>query len=135
MNILFVCELNSVRSVMAEGILSKRLGHKANVESCGLTPEVPNNFMITIMKEVDVDMSGHEPRGFSDVEGVDFDRIIAFTEKAKDRAESVLGAENPEIELWNVPNPGEGSFDVRAMMNNYRAIRAHIEARIDREFA
>ena len=135
MNILFVCELNSVRSVMAEGILSKRLGHKANVESCGLNPEAPNDFMITIMKEVDVDMSAHEPRGFVDVKDIDFDRIIAFTQKAKDKTEAVLGAENPEIELWDVPNPGEGSFDVRAMMNNYRAIRTHIQARIDREFA
>lgn len=134
MNILFVCELNSVRSVMAEGLLSKRLQHKANVMSCGVNPEVPNDFMIAVMKEIDIDMSGHTPRGLADVKDEDFDRIIAFTQRAKLGAEAILGAENPEIELWAVPNPGEGSYDVRAMMNNYRAIRDNIDARLAQEF-
>lgn len=134
MNVLFICQLNSVRSPMAEGLLRKRLGSKVNVKSCGLTPDDPNDFMLTIMKEVGIDMTGHEPLALEDVQHEHFDRIIAFTTGAKAGAEAVLGSGGPEIELWAVPNPGEGSLDVRALLNNYRAIRTNIDARLGREF-
>lgn len=134
MNVLFICQLNSVRSPMAEGLLRKRLGSKVHVKSCGLTPDDPNDFMLSIMKEVGIDMTAHEPLSLQDVKGERFDRIIAFTESAKAGAEAVLDANHPEIELWAVPNPGEGSLDVRALLNNYRAIRSNIDARLAREF-
>lgn len=134
MNVLFICQLNSVRSPMAEGLLRKRLGDKVNVKSCGLTPDDPNDFMLLIMKEIGVDMSDHQPLSVEDVLGQSFDRIIAFTAGAKAGAETILGKNHPEIELWAVPNPGEGSLDVRALLNNYRAIRSNIDARLAREF-
>lgn len=134
MRVLFICQLNSVRSPMAEGLLRKRMGSKVVVKSCGLTPEGPNDFMISIMKEVGIDMSQHEPLAVADMKSDDFDRIIAFTAGAKAGAEAVLGDAGPEIELWAVPNPGEGSLDVRALLNNYRAIRSNIDARLAREF-
>jgi len=132
MNVLFVCQLNSVRSPMAEGLLRKRLGSKVNVKSCGLMPAEPNDFMLTVMKEVGVDMAAHDPVALNDLREHNFDRIIAFTESAKAGAEAVFGERGPEIELWSVPNPGEGSLDVRALLNNYRAIRTNIDARIAR---
>lgn len=134
MNILFICQLNSVRSPMAEGLLRKHLGDKFHVKSCGLTPEDPNDFMVSVMTEIGVDMSAHEPLSLEDVKGEAFDRIITFTEGAKAAAEAVFGDLDPEIELWAVPNPGEGSLDVRALLNNYRAIRSNIDARLTREF-
>ncbi len=135
MNILFICQLNSVRSPMAEGLLRKRLGDKVNVKSCGLTPDDPNDFMLSIMNEIGIDMSGHEPLGLDDIKDESFDRIIAFTAGAKAGAEAVLDGSHPDIELWAVPNPGEGSLDVRALLNNYRAIRSNIDARLGREFS
>lgn len=135
MNVLFICQLNSVRSPMAEGLLRKRLGAAATVKSCGLTPDDPNDFMLSIMNEVGIDMSDHQPLAVTDIQDEKFDRIIAFTQAAKSGAEAVLGDTDPSIELWSVPNPGEGSLDVRALLNNYRAIRSNIDARIGREFA
>ena len=134
MKVLFICQFNSVRSPMAEGLLRKRMGSKISVKSCGLTPESPNDFMVTVMKEIGINMSDHEPLGLSDVEHESFDRIIAFTKGVKSGAEAFLGIDNPKIELWAVPNPGEGSLDVRALLNNYRAIRSNIDARLGREF-
>lgn len=134
MKVLFVCQLNSVRSPMAEGLLRKRLGSAVVVKSCGLTPEGANEFMISIMNEVGIDMAGHEPLALEDVCHDGFDRIIAFTKSAQAGAEAVFGQDGPKVELWAVPNPGEGSLDVRALLNNYRAIRANIDARLMREF-
>jgi len=134
MRVLFICQLNSVRSPMAEGLLQNRLGSKVQVKSCGLMPEGPNDFMISVMREIGIDMSEHQPLAVSDVNPDDFDRIIAFAAGAKAGAEAILGDIGPKIELWPVPNPGEGSLDVRALLNNYRAIRANIDARLAREF-
>ena len=134
MKVLFICQLNSVRSPMAEGLLRKRLGDKVFVKSCGLTPDDPNDFMLSIMKEVGVDMSNHKPLSLDDVKDENFDRIIAFTPGVKAGAEAFFGDNHPEIELWAVPNPGEGSLDVRALLNNYRAIRSNVDARLGREF-
>ncbi len=134
MRVLFICRLNSVRSPMAEGLLRKRLGNAAVVKSCGLTPDDPNDFMISIMNEVGIDMSNHQPVALADLKDENFDRIIAFTQDAKDGADAVFANNVPAIELWAVPNPGEGSLDVRALLNNYRAIRSNIDARLGREF-
>ena len=38
------------------------------------------------------------------------------------------------VQSWPIPDPTQGSLDVRAMMNNYRAIRDNIEGRLKRYF-
>jgi len=134
MKVLFVCQLNSVRSPMAEGLLRKRAGDKIDVRSCGLSPIDPNDFMLGVMREIGINMSDHEPLGLADVQDEDFDRIIAFTASAQAGAEAAFEGSDVNVELWAVPDPGEGSLDVRAMLDNYRAIRSNIDARIGREF-
>lgn len=133
MKVLFVCQLNSVRSPMAEGLLRKHLGDSVTVQSCGLSPVEPNDFMISVMNEVGVDMSEHQPLSLADVQDNVYDHIIAFTASVKAGAETAFEEQDIDIELWAVPDPGEGSLDVRAMLNNYRAIRSNIDARIQRE--
>ncbi|GGX58793.1 arsenate reductase [Litorimonas cladophorae] len=134
MRVLFICQLNSVRSPMAEGLLRKRLGDAVDVQSCGLTPIEPNDFMLSVMREVGIDMGDHEPLALADLQDETFDRIIAFTASAQASAEAAFEDTDMEIELWAVPDPGEGSLDVRAMLDNYRAIRSNIDARLGRAF-
>jgi len=119
---------------MAEGLLRKHLGDAVSVQSCGLTPEDPNGFMISVMNEVGIDMSAHTPSALEERKSDHFDRVIAFTDTVKKEVEDVLGQKGCEVELWAVPNPGEGSLDVRAILNNYRVIRSDITALIKREF-
>lgn len=134
MKILFVCQLNSVRSPIAEGLLNNRLGDKHDVMSCGVSPVEPNDFMISVMREVSIDMSEHQPLSLADLQDDSFDVVIAFTPSAQASAEAAFEGTDTEIELWNVPDPGEGSLDVRAILNNYRAIRTNIDARLSRRF-
>jgi len=62
------------------------------------------------------------------------DLMIAFTEAAGDAAKAAFEGTNTSIEVWPLPDPTQGSLDVRAIMNNYRAIRENIEARLKRAF-
>ncbi|MGB6230857.1 MAG: hypothetical protein WBF53_12130 [Litorimonas sp.] len=126
--ILFICQLNMVRSPIAEG-LAKAKGLDA--ESCGLDPGEADELVTAVMKEIGIDLSQHEPTALTDYQDQRFDRIVCFSEDSRAAAEAVFGDDLP-TELWSVPNPASGNFDVRAIMDTYRSIRTVIANRIDR---
>jgi protein-tyrosine-phosphatase len=134
-SILFVCQLNSVRSPMAEGLMRAAFPNVGDIRSCGLYVGDVNDFMVTVMREKGIDMSGHNPSALADFQDMKFEHVIAFTQDTYDAAQTVF-SEQPEtvVEFWPVVDPGEGSLDVRAMLNNYRAIRDNIDARLRRSF-
>jgi len=134
-SILFVCQLNSVRSPMAEGLMRKAFPQVKDIRSCGLYIGDLNDFMVTVMSEKSIDMSAHEPTSLAEFQDVKFEHVIAFTREALDAAQAVF-EDNPDtvVEFWPVVDPSEGSLDVRAMLNNYRAIRDNIDARLRRSF-
>jgi len=55
-------------------------------------------------------------------------------DEAGDAAKAAFDGTDTEIQVWPLPDPSQGSLDVRAVMNNYRAIRDNIEARLKRAF-
>ena len=133
--ILFVCQLNSVRSPMAEGLMRAAFPNVSDIRSCGLYLGDVNDFMVTVMREKGIDMSAHEPTALSNCQETKFDHVIAFTQEAYETAQSMFeDSDSTLVEFWPVIDPGEGSLDVRAMLNNYRAIRDNIDARLRRTF-
>lgn len=132
-SILFVCYLNSIRSPMAQGVMSN-LYPNIHVQSCGLAAGELDDLMVSVMREKSIDMSGHNAQTLGDVSETPFDLVIAFTDSAADAAEAVFSEVHTVIERWPMPDPTQGSLDVRAMMNNYRAIRDNIELRLQRRF-
>lgn len=134
-SILFICQLNAVRSPMAEGLTRKMFPSVVTVASCGLQQGTRDDYMITVMREKGVDMDAHETRSLKDMEATSFERIIAFTEEAQQAARAVFQSPETTVELWSIPVPGVGSLDVRALLNNYRAIRDNIETRLRQNFS
>ena len=126
LKVLFVCQLNMVRSPMAEGLARAR-GHDAY--SCGLTPGEPDELMMTVMRDKGIDMDDHAPKSLQDFEGESFDAVIAFSADARAASEAVFG-EDANILLWNLPMPQTGTHDVRAVLDTYRSIRDIIDGRI-----
>jgi len=90
--------------------------------------------MVAVMKEKGIDMSGHKPQSLTELNDSSFDLIIAFTEGAGAAAAAAFEGQDVVIETWKTPDPTSGVIDVRAMMNNYRAVRDQIEARLKRYF-
>ena len=128
MKLLFVCQLNMVRSPIAQGLADAH-GHEAY--SCGLHPGEPDELMMTVMKERGIDMSAHAPRSLHDYADDSFDRIIAFSSDAAHASQAVFGEDAP-VELWNLPMPQTGSHDVRAVLDTYRALAGIIDTRLAR---
>lgn len=133
-SVLFICYLNSIRSPMAEGLMKKLAGDNVFVQSCGLATGDLDEMMVSVMAEVGVDMSGHVATALVDLQDGFYDIVIAFTPDAAKSAEVAFKDTDTVIEMWPLPDPTAGSLDVRAMMNNYRAMRTNIEQRLKRRF-
>jgi len=60
--VLFVCEHNSARSQISEELLRKMAGELFEVQSAGLEPGMINPFVVEVMKEEGVDLTGKQTR-------------------------------------------------------------------------
>lgn len=129
--ILFVCQLNRVRSPMAEGLAKKK---GLNAVSCGIRPEVSDeadDLMVAVMREVGVDMSGHHSRSLREAADGDYKRIVTFSDDSFEATKAIF-PDHPAIELWSIPMPPAGAYDIRAIMDSYRSIRTIIGNRLER---
>ncbi len=59
-SVIFVCTGNSCRSQMAEGLLRFLGSEDFNAFSAGTDPHGLNPLAVQVMKEIDIDISGHE---------------------------------------------------------------------------
>lgn len=135
-SVLFVCTLNSIRSPMAEGLLKSLVGTKTYVQSCGLEAGELNDLMVAVMREKQIDMSDHSAKCLDDLRDDSFDLVIAFTAQAHGAVQAVFGEGDTatKIELWETPDPSAGAMNVRAMMDNYRAVRDNLALRLAKKF-
>ena len=82
MKILFLCIANSARSQIAEGLARIILGPSAEIESAGSKPSGKlNPFAIQVMKEINIDISGHHSKSCDDLPSmffIDLDYVITL---------------------------------------------------------
>ena len=114
--------------------MKRLVGDRVYIQSCGESKGDIDSLMVAVMKEKGVDMSNHQARTLSELEDGSFDVIIAFTESAAAAAQAVFEGKDVEILTWQTPDPSAGALDVRSLMNNYRAVRDQLEARLKRHF-
>ena len=87
--VLFACNLNAVRSAMAELMVKATFPGKIFVDSCGVTPGDPDGFAIAVMAEIGLDMTAHQPKSFDDLDSGFYDVIISFSPEAHAAAEQL----------------------------------------------
>lgn len=123
---------------MALALLKARLGQRLFVDSCGLKrpgePE-PDPFAVAVMDELGLDLAGHRPKTFDDLEDDSFDLVISLSPEAHHRALEMGRARSVEIVYWPTPDPTlvEGSREQK--LDAYRTLRDGLEARIAQRFA
>ena len=129
-SILFACNINAVRSAMAEAIIKARFPGQIFTDSCGVTPGVQDGFAIAVMSEIDIDLSQHKPKGFKDLDCEFFDIIISFSPEAHEKALALTRNIDCDALFWPVDNLAglQGSREER--LRNYRAVREDIIAKL-----
>ena len=132
--VMFCCTLNSVRSPMAEGILKQLMGAKIYVDSVGARDGETDPMMVEVMKEIGVDMSGHNPKTFDELEDTSFDLIIALSPEAQHHAVELTRTMACDVEFWNTFDPTiiEGSREQR--LDAYRQVRDQLRQRLAKRF-
>jgi len=140
--VLFACNLNRVRSPMAEGLMRRMFGARVFIDSCGLRANrgaiegegQVDPFCVSVMEEVGVDLAAHRPKNFDDLDDQSFDLVISLTPEAHHRAVE-LGRRNAvEIEYWPTHDPTLALGGRESVLDAYREVRRSLEARLRARF-
>ena len=133
--VLFACNMNSIRSPMAEGILKFLHGGSIYVDSVGVRKTEINGFCVTVMDEIGIDMSQHNSKSFDDLEGSYFDLVVPMSPGAQHKAVEMTRAMACEVEYWNTFDPSIiESEDRDTMLEAYRTVRDQLMERIKARF-
>jgi protein-tyrosine-phosphatase len=135
--VLFACSMNAVRSPMAAGLLQQLFGKSIYSRSAGVRKGALDPFAVAAMEEIGIDIAGHKPVTFEDVEdleGLNFDLIVTLSPPAHHKALELTRTNASAVEYWPMLDPTsvEGSREQR--LDAYRAVRDELMARIRERF-
>lgn len=127
-SVLFVCNMNSVRSPMAAAILASRASGAMRVDSAGVYEGGLDPFVEDVLSEIGVSLGDYEPKAVSDIRLEAFDLVIALTPEAASEVRRFLPRER--IEFWPIENPSDARGGRDALIEAYRAVRDDLRGRI-----
>ena len=120
--ILFVCNLNAVRSVLAEYMVNEWFSDKAVARSSGIIAGSPDGYAASIALEEGIDILAHESRYLEDVDCTQFDEIISFSLEASNEVARLKLPSSVKTYYWEVRDLASigGSRDERLLL--YRGV-------------
>ena len=129
--ILFACNINAVRSAMAEAMIKVTYPGKIFADSCGVSPGNPDGFAIAVMEEIGINMNTHHPKSFDDLDSAFYDVIVSFSPEAHEAAVALTQSMDCETLYWPVDNLANltGSRDER--LRAYRRVRDIIKVKLE----
>ncbi|MBT3401343.1 MAG: arsenate reductase ArsC [Rhodospirillaceae bacterium] len=135
-SVLFACDRNTIRSVMAEAIMKHLVGHRVYVDSAGvrLTGEEADPFAIAAMQEIGLDISGHRAKSFEDLPDDSVDLIITFSPQAQHRAVEFTRTIACALEYWPLMHPADVTGPREVRLEAYREARDTLFERIKARF-
>ncbi len=133
-SVLFVCGMNAIRSPMAEFIVKDIYGQEIFAQSAGVNSGNADGFMISVMEERGIDMSGHVPSSLEDLDDLYYDLIITLTPQAQERTLEFTQGQATDIEYWPTPDPSTTTGKREDVVQAYRDIRDGLEKRIRERF-
>lgn len=126
--ILFLCTGNSARSQMSEGWAKHLSAGKIEAFSAGTHPApMVNPFAVEVMKEKDIDISGHYPKELDQV-SAPLDLIVAVCSQAAENCP--LPPPGTAVERWDLPDPAAASGTDDQVREVFRRSRNDIETRV-----
>jgi arsenate reductase len=113
---------------MAEGLLRHDAGDANEVFSAGTKPAQVRPEAIAVMREAEIDISGHRSKSVDEFEGQDFDYVITVCDNAKESC-PIFPAKTKRIH-WSIVDPAavQGSEDER--LAAFRLARDELRARL-----
>lgn len=133
-SVLFICNMNQIRSPMAEFLARDLFGKEMYVQSAGIYRGDDDGFMQAVMSERKIDVSEHHPETLDDLEDHFFDLVVTLTRQAHDATMDFFNDEAVEIEFWETENPSVALGRREDVLAAYRKTRDELENRIKKRF-
>ena len=128
--ILILCTGNSCRSHMAEGILRAAAGETVAVASAGSTPAgYVHPLAIEVLKEIDIDISGHTSKHLKDFLAQDVHTVITVCGNA-DQACPVFPGQAVKHH-WPFDDPAHATGTEAEQLAVFRRVRDEIRAKFE----
>jgi protein-tyrosine-phosphatase len=126
--------MNAVRSPMAAALLRHLAGRDVYVESAGVRAGELDPMAVEVMDEIGLEIAGHKPRRFEDLEDGSFDLVISLSPEAQHRAMEMTRTAATQVEYWPTMDPTavEGSREQRLIA--YRLVRDQLLERLKGRF-
>jgi arsenate reductase len=126
--VLFVCAENSCRSQMAEGFLRHHAADRFEVFSGGAERGTLNPTAVEVMREVGIDISGHDSKDVAKFLGQSFHYVIRVCDKVKESCPVLPGA--VWYYEWGLEDPASAKGSPTERMTVFRRVRDEIEGRV-----
>lgn len=135
--VLFVCNFNAVRSVMAEHLARHYFGRSLYVQSAGVRKAQADGFASAVLHEYGIEAGSHRPKTLEELEeweGLNFDLIVSLTPEAHHAAMDLTRMIAADVEYWPTPDPilQEGARE--QTLDAYRDIRDMLARKIRARF-
>jgi protein-tyrosine-phosphatase len=131
-SLLFVCNLNSVRSPIAECLAKDICGDRVFIDSIGIQDELLeiNPFAISILEEAGLDLSNHKPKHFENLNDTSFDLIVCLSAEAEEKMKILTRGFDVKIELWQTEDPSLEKGNRENIMSAFRIVRNALKLKI-----
>lgn len=130
--VVFVCTHNSARSQMAEGYLRDRYGDRYDVYSAGTEQTHVRPLAIEVMRELDIDISGHTSKTLDALDDVTKDYVVTVCDSAREACPVVHARKTVMHQSFEDPSAATGTDDERRAV--FRRVRDDLAAWIDATF-
>ena len=124
LRVLFVCQHNSARSQMAEGMLRAWGGDRFEAYSAGTEATAVRPEAVTVMDELGIDLRGHESKTVERYLGQSWEALIPVCEEACEACPWIPGARR--VERWMFDDPAVVTGDETTRLAEFRRIRDEI---------
>ena len=126
-SILYVCNLNAVRPVLAEYMTNAWYEQAVHAQSCGVIAGSPDGYAASVGLENNIDITDHESRYLSDIDVSGFDEIISFSLDAHNEVARLSLPPHIKTALWEVSDFANVDNDRQARLAAYRLVYQDIE--------
>jgi arsenate reductase len=130
--VLFVCIHNSARSQMAEAFLNELGGDKFEAKSAGIEPGTLNPYVVEVMKEIGIDISGNKVKDVFDFfkKGAMFSYAITVCDEASAERCPIFPGHTTRMH-WSFPDPSVVQGSDEEKLQAIRKIRDDIKAKVE----
>ncbi len=130
--VLIICNHNSARSQIAEGLLKSLYGEYYDVYSAGSDPTTVNPYAIKVLAEIGVDISKNRSKSLKEFDGLEFDYVVTVCGGEGQACPFFSGGKTYLHESFEDPAEVKGTDNEKT--NAFRKTREEIKWWIEKTF-